>query len=52
MTPARTGQITQVAIRVIRVPASVSDSENRFQPTMAPTMACVVETGRLALVIR
>jgi hypothetical protein len=39
-----------LAMRVSTV-KSVMVSLNRFQPMIAPTMACVVETGRPHLVI-
>ncbi len=47
----RTGQINHVLTIVVSVVASVGEAENRFHPTMPPTMACVVDTGKPALVI-
>jgi hypothetical protein len=35
----------------LSAPRSVGVPLNRFQPTMAPTMACVVETGRPTVVM-
>ena len=39
MSPASTGQSTQVLTMVANVAVSVSEPLKRFQPTMAPTMA-------------
>jgi len=42
----RTGQMIHVLRILVKVDASVGLPENRFQPIIAPTIACDVETGR------
>ena len=51
-TAARIGEITQVDKIFPKEFKSVGEPVNKFQPIMAPTMACVVETGRDNLVIQ
>ena len=46
------GQKIQVETIFDRAPRSVTDPENKFQPIIAPTIACEVETGNRAKVIR
>jgi hypothetical protein len=48
----RMGAATQVPAILPSTAMSVTDPVKRFQPTMAPTMAWVVETGRPDFVIR
>ena len=51
MIPASTGHSTHVLTIVANVETSVTAPLKMFQPTMAPTIACVVETGRPHLVM-
>ena len=51
MMADRTGHSTQVLMIFEKVVMSVGLPENRFQPMIAPTMACEVETGRPDLVM-
>ena len=46
MSPASIGQSTHVLTIVTNVAGSVNEPLKMFQPTMAPTMAWLVETGR------
>ena len=52
MLAARSGQKIQVETILVRAFISVTDPEKRFHPMMAPTIACEVETGKRARVIR
>ena len=52
INPAITGHKTQVPKIVISTFIFVADPVYKFHPTMAPTIACVVETGNPTLVIR
>jgi len=52
INPAITGHKTQVPKIVISTFILVADPVYKFHPTIAPTMACVVETGNPAFVIR
>ena len=52
MTAPSTGAAIQVEAILPSTARSVTEPLNRFQPTIAPTIAWVVETGRPALVIR
>ena len=52
INPAITGHKTQVPKIVISTFIFVADPVYKFHPTMAPTMAWVVETGKPAFVIR
>ncbi len=49
--PASTGQTIHAVTMVMSDWTSVCDPVKRFHPTIPPTMACVTETGRPALVI-
>ena len=51
MQPDNTGHITQVLRILVSVAASVGLDENIFQPIIAPTIACDVETGKPDFVI-
>ena len=52
INPARIGHNTHVAKIVVKTLKSVVDPVKRFQPIIAPTIACVVGTGRPNLVIK
>jgi hypothetical protein len=52
INPAITGHRTHVPKIVINTLILVADPVYKFHPTMAPTMACVVDTGKPAFVIR
>ena len=52
INPAITGHKTHVPKIVISIFIFVADPVYKFHPTIAPTMACVVETGKPTFVIR
>ena len=52
ISPAITGHNTHVPKIVMRTFILVADPVYKFHPTMAPTIACVVETGKPAFVMR
>jgi len=49
---ASSGEMNQVATILESTPRSVGEPVKRFQPTIAPTIACEVATGILARVIQ
>ena len=51
MIADRTGQMIQVLRILVNVLVSVGFPENKFQPMIAPTIACDVDTGKPDLVI-